>query len=79
MQARIVQALTAVLMPIILSATAHRTQLRKLRELPDSGGSPFLFPSPSRDGYMSNNTMLYALYRMGYHGREVVPVSETGG
>ena len=46
--------------------------LRKLRELPGSGGSPFLFPSPSRDGYMSNNTMLFALYRMGYHGRATV-------
>src|SRR5262249_872973 len=30
------------------------------------------FPSPSREGYMSNNTMLYALYRMGYHGRATV-------
>jgi len=46
--------------------------LRKLREMPDSGGSPFLFPSPSRDGYMSNNTMLFALYRVGYHGRATV-------
>ena len=46
--------------------------LRKLRELPGSGGSPFLFPSPSREGCMSNNTMLFALYRMGYHGRATV-------
>jgi hypothetical protein len=43
-----------------------------LRELPGSGGSPFLFPSPSREGCMSNNTMLFALYRMGYHGRATV-------
>lgn len=29
-----------------------------------------LFPSERRDGKsMSNNTILYALYRMGYHGR----------
>ena len=28
--------------------------LRKLRELPGAGGSPFLFPSPSREGCMSN-------------------------
>ena len=46
--------------------------LRELRALPGSDSSPFLFPSPSRDGHMSNNTMLYALYRMGYHGRATV-------
>ncbi|MEZ6049766.1 MAG: site-specific integrase, partial [Planctomycetaceae bacterium] len=29
-----------------------------------------LFPSERRDGKtMSNNTILYALYRLGYHGR----------
>jgi integrase len=48
------------------------TVLRELRALPGSENSPFLFPSPSREGYMSNNTMLYALYRMAYHGRETV-------
>jgi integrase len=46
--------------------------LRELRTLPGSEASPFLFASPSREGYMSNNTMLYALYRMGYHGRATV-------
>ena len=46
--------------------------LRELRVLPGSQASPFLFPSPSREGCMSNNTMLYALYRMGYHGRATV-------
>jgi integrase len=46
--------------------------LRELRELPGSGASPFLFPSPSRDRHISNNTMLYALYRMGYHSRATV-------
>jgi integrase len=48
------------------------TALRELRALPGSDASPFLFPSPSREGYMSNNTMLYALYRMGYRGRATV-------
>ena len=48
------------------------TVLRELRALPGSDSSEFLFPSPSRDGYMSNNTMLYAMYRMGYHGRATV-------
>jgi len=46
--------------------------LRELRALPGSEANPFLFLSPSREGYMSNNTMLYALYRMGYHGRATV-------
>ena len=43
--------------------------LRELSVLPGSLAGPFLFPSPSHEGCMSNNTMLYALYRMGYHGR----------
>ena len=46
--------------------------LSKLRALPGSEESPFLFPSPSREGCMSNNTMLFALYRMGYHSRATV-------
>jgi integrase len=46
--------------------------LRELQALPGSHSSPFLFPSPSREGYMSNNTMLYAMYRMGYHSRATV-------
>ena len=48
------------------------TLLRELRALPGSDASSFLFPSPAREGFMSNNTMLYALYRMGYHGRATV-------
>jgi integrase len=46
--------------------------LRELSRLPGSDTSPFLFPSPSREGCMSYNTMLYALYRMGYHSRATV-------
>jgi integrase len=46
--------------------------LRQLRALHGSNKSPFLFPSPAREGYMSNNTMLYALYRLGYHSRATV-------
>lgn len=46
--------------------------LRELRALPGSDDSPFLFPSGSREGYMSNNTMLFALYRLGYHSRATV-------
>jgi integrase len=46
--------------------------LRELRGLPGSDASPFLFPSSSPEGCMSNNTMLYALYRLGYHSRATV-------
>ncbi len=37
-----------------------------------SGESPFLFPAPTRSRVMSENTMLFALYRMGYHSRLTV-------
>jgi integrase len=46
--------------------------LRELQGLPGSKASLFLFPSASREGCMSNNTMLYALYRLGYHSRATV-------
>jgi integrase len=46
--------------------------LRELRALLGSDASSYLFPSSSREGCMSNNTMLYAMYRMGYHGRATV-------
>lgn len=40
------------------------------REL--AGKSDLLFPAPTRSGVISENTMLYAMYRMGYHGRATV-------
>jgi integrase len=46
--------------------------LNELRSLPGANTSPFLFPSGSREGCMSNNTLLYALYRLGFHGRATV-------
>ncbi len=46
--------------------------LRELRTLAGSCATPYLFPSASREGHMSNNTMLYAMYRMGYHGRATI-------
>jgi integrase len=46
--------------------------LRELRAVQGSDASPYLFPSASAEKCMSNNTMLYALYRMGYHGRATV-------
>jgi integrase len=44
--------------------------LRQLRQL--SGRSRFLFPAETRSGVISENTMIYALYRLGYHGRATV-------
>jgi integrase len=46
--------------------------LAELRLISNSFAGTFVFASPSREGFMSNNTMLYALYRMGYHGRATV-------
>jgi hypothetical protein len=49
-------------------ATQTVNTLRELK--PYSCGSPLLFPSRSNlNRPMSENTLLYALYRMGYHGR----------
>ena len=42
--------------------------LSRLKEI--SSGSPYLFAADSRHGVMSENTMLFALYRMGYHSRQ---------
>jgi integrase len=47
-----------------------REVLAELRGL--AGKSEFVFPSPGVEGCMSNNTMLYAMYRMGFHGRATV-------
>jgi integrase len=52
------------LVPLSRQAVAVLRQLRTL-----SGSSTNIFPSPGKEGCMSSNTMLYALYRMGYHGR----------
>ncbi len=52
------------LVPLSHQAVAVLLELRAL-----AGNSPNIFPSPGKEGCMSSNTMLYALYRMGYHGR----------
>src|SRR5262249_42123776 len=50
-----------------LSAQAM-TVLRELEKL--SGKRPYVFPNEHNPlTFMSENTMLYALYRMGYHSR----------
>jgi integrase len=43
-----------------------------IRLRPLTGHSPYLFPSGGKKGFMSENTMLYALYRMGYHSKATV-------
>lgn len=52
------------LVPLSRQACATLADLHKL-----TGKSEYLFPSHSREGFMSNNTMLYGLYRLGFHGR----------
>jgi integrase len=44
--------------------------LDKLRALAPK--SEMLFPAETRSGVISENTMIYAMYRMGYHGRATV-------
>lgn len=44
-----------------------RQLLAELSEL--TGHSTYLFPSAGKEGVMCNNTMLYALYRLGYRGK----------
>jgi hypothetical protein len=39
----------------------------ELKEIP--GSSPFVFPGRNGDKPISNNTMLFALYRLGYKGK----------
>lgn len=47
-----------------------RQALAILEELrPISGAGRFLFPGRNRDKPLSNNTMLFALYRLGYKGK----------
>lgn len=41
--------------------------LKELKEI--GGGSRFVFPGRNRDKPVSNNTMLFALYRLGYKGK----------
>ena len=47
-----------------------RQSLAMLAELKEiSSGSRFVFPGRNRDKPISNNTMLFALYRLGYKGK----------
>jgi integrase len=55
---------TPHLVPLARQTRALLTRLRQI-----TGKSECLFPSGAPEGFMSNNTMLFALYRMGFHGR----------
>ena len=50
--------------PLSRQALAMLVELKKI-----SCGSRYVFPGRNRDKPLSNNTMLFALYRLGYKGR----------
>lgn len=52
------------LVPLSQQALALLTKLKET-----CGGSRFVFPGRNRDKPVSNNTMLFALYRLGYKGK----------
>lgn len=52
------------LVPLAPQALAVLAELKNL-----SGGSRFVLPGRSRDKPISNNTILFALYRLGYKGK----------
>lgn len=55
---------TEHLVPLASQAVAILQELKAL-----GGGSRFVFPGRNRDKPISNNTMLFALYRLGYKGK----------
>ena len=58
------KAKTEHLVPLARQAVAILEELKAL-----GGGSRFVFPGRNRDKPISNNTMLFALYRLGYKGK----------
>ena len=52
------------LVPLSQQALALLTELKET-----CGGSRFVYPGRNRDKPVSNNTMLFALYRLGYKGK----------
>jgi len=55
------------LVPLAPQAVAVLEALEKL-----TGKGEYLLPAATRSGVISENTLLYALYRMGYHNRATV-------
>ena len=57
----------AHLVPLSKQAVAVLAKIRSL-----ALGSPYLFPANTKLGVISENTLLFALYRMGYQSRATV-------
>lgn len=55
------------LVPLAPQAVRALQELRR-----HSGKSGVLFPAQAQTGVMSENTLLFALYRMGYHSRATI-------
>jgi integrase len=55
------------LVPLSSQAVSELKVLRKL-----TGKKSVLFPAPTKSGVISENTLLFAIYRMGYHNRATV-------
>lgn len=55
---------TEHLVPLSAQALAILEELKEI-----GGGSQFVFPGRNRDKPISNNTLLFALYRLGYKGK----------
>lgn len=53
--------------PVVKLSRQALAMLADLKEI--SCGSRYVFPGRDRDKPLSNNTMLFALYRLGYKGR----------
>lgn len=61
------KAHTEHLVPLTKQSVALLKALKKF-----SGGSEFMLPAATKEGVISQNTLIYALYRMGYHSRATV-------
>jgi integrase len=55
------------LIPLTPQVVAILNQLRRL-----AGRSEYILPAPTKQGVISQNTLLYAVYRMGYHSRVTI-------
>jgi integrase len=55
------------IVPLSRQAVETFAELRSI-----AGRNDYVFPSPGAEGFMSNNTILFAMYRMGFHGRATV-------
>jgi integrase len=55
------------LVPLTPQVVGILGELRKL-----AGDSDYMLPSATKDGVISQNTLIYAVYRLGYHSRATV-------